>query len=201
MRYAIRRQFGAEILAVYYMVMGKPGKLQRGFTLIELLVVIAIIGLLATVVLSSVRVARIRAQVGRVRADARSILTQINLTRSTNLMAVTGNACSVCGFNNSASVKSQASALATLNSSWRSIGFNTAPVDSWGDPYLLDENEGELSNELCRYDIVYSAGPNGIWEGFGTFNLMTMVPGTVISSGSGDDYAFAVDFGSCPQPN
>ena len=53
--------------------------MKRGFTLIELLVVIAIIGLLSSIVLSSVNQSRARARDVRRLADMRSIITALEL--------------------------------------------------------------------------------------------------------------------------
>ncbi|MDR3519676.1 MAG: type II secretion system protein [Candidatus Pacebacteria bacterium] len=50
---------------------------HRGFTLIELLVVVAIIGLLSTIVLSSVNAARLKANIARRLSDMREIQTAL----------------------------------------------------------------------------------------------------------------------------
>ena len=55
----------------------KNSKLDRGFTLIELLVVIAIIGLLSTIVITSVSTVRKRARDARRIADMRTISTAL----------------------------------------------------------------------------------------------------------------------------
>ena len=57
---------------------------SRGFTLIELLVVIAIIGILASIVLASLNVARQRANVVATVSDLRQITTALYLYRSDN---------------------------------------------------------------------------------------------------------------------
>lgn len=56
----------------------------RGFTLIELLVVIAIIGVLASVVLTSVNSARNKAKVARTVADLRQLLLVLNFYLDAN---------------------------------------------------------------------------------------------------------------------
>ncbi|MEK7075463.1 MAG: prepilin-type N-terminal cleavage/methylation domain-containing protein, partial [Patescibacteria group bacterium] len=52
---------------------------QKGFTLIELLVVIAIIGLLASVVMMSLGLARAKARDVKRRADLKQIMTAMEL--------------------------------------------------------------------------------------------------------------------------
>ncbi len=56
----------------------------NGFTLVELLVVISIIGLLASVVLTSVNSARNKAKVARAAADLRQLILVLNLYLDAN---------------------------------------------------------------------------------------------------------------------
>ncbi len=57
---------------------------NKGFTLIELLVVIAIIGLLATVVMTSLSVSRARAEIAKVLTDYKSLSNALELYRQNN---------------------------------------------------------------------------------------------------------------------
>lgn len=59
-------------------------KRTQGFTLIELLVVIAIIGILSTVVLSSLQSARLKAYDARRKQEMRNISTALQVYRDTN---------------------------------------------------------------------------------------------------------------------
>lgn len=101
-------------------------KYQQGFTLIELLVVIAIIGILSTVVISSVQSAREKAANAAVKAGLRSIVApaqmvydstnsyatvcaNADITRAYTAAGVTGGGTAVC--NNSATAWAAASPL------------------------------------------------------------------------------------------
>ena len=57
---------------------------NKGFTLIELLVVIAIIGLLSTVVMTSLSVSRARAEIAKVLTDYKSLSNALELYRQNN---------------------------------------------------------------------------------------------------------------------
>lgn len=57
---------------------------EKGFTLIELLVVIAIIGLLASVVMTSLGVSRARAEIAKVLTEYKSVASALELYRQSN---------------------------------------------------------------------------------------------------------------------
>lgn len=142
---------------------------SKGFTLIELLVVVSIIGVLASVVLSNLGKARDRARIAAAQSQMREIqklvlLAQIN--ENALLYQITGYACSEC-FCRDTQILSSNSACVDR---WRlsidriaaAAGYASPEnfyTDPWGQPYLLDENEGEFSSR-CIPDMLGSAGPD-----------------------------------------
>jgi prepilin-type N-terminal cleavage/methylation domain-containing protein len=162
---------------------------SRGFTLIELLVVIAIIGILSAVVLAALNTARQKTQFAKMQEDMHSIETQVDIARNGYLLNLTGSNCSYCA------------GTATNLASWAKIGFTSPPKDPWGNVYFIDENEGEVPSELCRYDMVYSQGPSSAFAGaFSSGGIGSgTVPGTIYTSGT--SYGFALSFYRCTAPN
>jgi type II secretion system protein G len=151
--------------------MQKKSLHKKGFTLIELLVVIAIIGILSSVVIASLSNARSKAYQTRLKADFRSMDTQITSARNAingTTLQVTGSVCSLCH------------GPTANNLAWQRLGFSTPPVDPWGSVYLMDENEGEVPTTSCRQDRIISPGPNKIFEW-----------------GRGDDIFYTVSFAFC----
>ncbi|MBL8030058.1 MAG: prepilin-type N-terminal cleavage/methylation domain-containing protein [Candidatus Doudnabacteria bacterium] len=148
-----------------------------GFTLIEILVVVSIIGLLASIAMVGLRNARTRALTTRVSADLVQIQKQIDVTRlrrNATVLQITGSGCSDCASRNTKVISNFAN-MATLQSSWRQLGFVDSPMDPWGTPYLIDENELEAGPSDCRYDSVWSAGPNGINNAGGADDVQTNI--------------------------
>ncbi len=169
----------------------------QGFTLIELLVVIAIVGMLSSIIMSSLSSARQKSIVAKLKADAHMIDAKINLARSNAdlvMLGVTGSGCTSCGFNTSSSMQSQTAALAVNTANWVKLGFSSPPLDPWGNPYTFDENEHEGSTANCLYDTVFSAGPNGVFNG----NTGGSNPPRIVYPGVNDDYYFDVTHFRCP---
>ncbi|OGE84100.1 MAG: hypothetical protein A2846_01630 [Candidatus Doudnabacteria bacterium RIFCSPHIGHO2_01_FULL_49_9] len=170
-------------------------KTHLGFTILELLVVISIIGLLSSMVMASARSARQKASMARLAGDMHQISTQADIARDSandTLIGITGNGCSMCLFNTTQSVTSQTGAVAQNAAGWQSLGFNAAPSDPWGNPYLLDENEYEAGWAPCRHDMAISAGSNRIWAGFSTIDVSR--PAGYLYQGPDDDLYFLLSY-------
>jgi len=143
--------------------------MSRGFTLIELLVVIAIMGILSSIVLSSVNSAREKAQIGKARAEVGELRKAIALLE--------GDTGQWPGHKTIEDVESGGSGneLWDLNApvvglvatdgsfpNWQGPYIRTVPLDPWGNPYFFDTDyDIDLGGGSTWAAAVGSFGPNG----------------------------------------
>lgn len=146
---------------------------SRGFTLIELLVVISIIGLLSSITLSSVRIARDKALVAKAKSDINQIVLAIiyaqgernqrlvNFAPNSNWTAV---ACTAGGnVPTSPTCYNRVNAAMTEIENATNGSYTNLPRrDPWGIPYQMDANYGEnVGGNFCNPDNIYLVFPNG----------------------------------------
>lgn len=147
---------------------------KRGFTLIELLVVISVIGLLSSVILSSLNSARAKSKTTVAKQQMATIVKGTVIAQgeaNKTLMSITGSGCTDCSCRASNGYTPQSpgcytatfTAFTNIQNATNGIfGNMTAMIrDPWGNPYLLDENQGEGGN-CSSIDGLRSAGPDGV---------------------------------------
>ncbi|MCB9810564.1 MAG: prepilin-type N-terminal cleavage/methylation domain-containing protein [Candidatus Nomurabacteria bacterium] len=155
--------------------MYKFTKYTLGFTLIELLVVIAIIGILASVILSSLADARYQAQVASAQSELNGIYKAMEiLYNDTGLYPnKLKKYCPPSSYpNNEIWLNASSSGLVATDgtySGWNGPYIKKA-IDPWGNPYRLDEDYqclaetvgcGGVADASTDSSVIYSCGKNG----------------------------------------
>ncbi len=158
----------------------KRGQKQTGFTIVELLVVIVVIAILAAITIVSFNGIQKQAQDTKIKNDIAVITRAITAARSaetktlaqiTNSTASGGNCWSKADGTNLATLDKSDGCWTRYYQTLTAIGAaaNTnlsGLVDSWGRPYLIDENEGESGG--CNSDTV-SVYRQPFVTGFGVY--------------------------------
>lgn len=151
---------------------------DRGFTLIELLLVIAIVGILAGVILIGINPAQ-RMKEARdavLQQDVRSIINMVEQERISKrkvLRYITLSGCSDCVCRTAGVDVRNPTCFNSMNTAWQRVAGKDMPKDPWGNPYMIDENEGE---QPCgTADTLSSVGPDHLYGG--SDSLWWSIPG------------------------
>jgi type II secretion system protein G len=137
---------------------------SKGFTLIELLVVVAIIGILATVVLSSLSNARERARDAKRLSDVKTIQTALEMYANDN------------------NGRYPIARVGSHNSSWSSFetAIGTLPVD----PLNTSSSNGPLAAKNGNFVYSYESSDTSDWCNSRAYILVFNLEG---KNGNGDN--------------
>ena len=156
---------------------------QSGFTLIELLVVIAIIGLLSSVVMTTLNNTKESAMYAVAKEELNLIADALMLAGNPSERAIniTGFICSGCRCRetydptliNIQNVPDSSDCIVRWSQALSNIADKSIVInennyqllirDPWGAPYLMDENELERPPpEECHWDHIRTVGSDGV---------------------------------------
>lgn len=113
---------------------------QKGFTVVELLIVIVVIGILATLTIIAYSGVQNQARVSKASndiAELNRVIQTARLKTNKTLYQITGSNCTICGVIPYNTALDLIAAAAQINLDKFRAG------DPWGNPYRIDENEGE----------------------------------------------------------
>jgi len=150
---------------------------QTGFTIVELLIVIVVIGILAAITIVSFNGVQARAQAARTTSDLASYQKAIIAARNTKGVALRYITNSTYSTSNCISAAANPDGieprdLAKTHGCWVAYYDNLTKIseasginldnlrggDFRGNPYTLDENEGET----CGEDVIFTFNGSGI---------------------------------------
>jgi prepilin-type N-terminal cleavage/methylation domain-containing protein len=157
---------------------------RRGFTIIEIIVVVAIFGLLASIVMASVKSAKTKSQIAVAKSDMATFAKILAIAQGESgktflKMSQDGGAsipnCSECvaacqGGADLRNIPTSHACYAEwakviagvqMNASGLGNSLNSLLRDQWGSPYLVDQNQGESGN-CAGVDGLKSVGPDGV---------------------------------------
>ena len=124
-------------------------KTTSGFTIVELLIVIVVIAVLAAISVAAFSSVQNRAKITRANSDLASLKKAIQTARiaqNRTLFQITGSNCTFCG------VIPYELALDRISTASGANLNGLKQGDPWGNPYAIDENEGENGN--CAPDSI-----------------------------------------------
>ena len=150
-------------------------RVSRGFTLIELLVVIAIIGVLSSVVLASLNVARERGAEASIRSNLRNMIPEAELGYTN-----TGDYSSVLNCQTAGTVLNKfVTAIAGVNGITRCWSYTAT-----GDNYLRWGASARLNTNTLK---VWSVDPQGVvkWDTANTGGSLSWSAATAACSAAG----------------
>lgn len=131
--------------------------MSRGFSLVELMVSVAIVGILASIGVMNYDILSARAKYRATLATMVGISQSVIGLRYADdkfLFQISGSTCTTCDGNPALS--------------WTNIGLPSQPMDAWGNPIQMDENEGEFGTDDCRRDSLWTYGYDKVFAGIGS---------------------------------